>query len=336
MGTKLEVRVDGKWLSMEDAYGDVTMSTVWPGGSDEATWTPTAPSRRFAGGEDVRFYYGGVAVWAGHLNEPDPSQDQLTATGAFREGEVFAALNSLGAAATTPDTAIDQAIIRGLDWTRPVSIQSSGTAIDVTQGPVSVSTLLDFMASAQTSRWGVDPLRQVYKVDDPTTPSFQTLPIAGGLGYALDNYASTLIGRYLDSVSSTYKTETVTDTTAETLHGHVERIIDLTTRGPRTASQANGILVNMLAKDYITPAWTKAIEVSYGELLNMGGVPVALETVAAGEMLRVNGGFEIVQRGLMYVDFVIGRTQLSDGTLTISPLQFASRTLLDTLTTALS
>jgi hypothetical protein len=339
VGTKLEITVSGRWLSMESFLGAVEMSTVWPGGSDEVSWTPAVtPVRRFSGGESVVVYYGGVPVWAGKLTEPDPSQAQLTAIGAWREGADFAGLDNLGAANKVPDTVVDQAIIRGLNWTRPTSLQNSTVGIDITQGPVSVATLLDTMASGQSSRWGVDPLRQVYKADDPTTPSFQTLPIAGGFGYALDNYASTLIGRYLDSVSSTYKTETVTDTTAESLHGHVERIIDLTPRGGRTAAQANSILTNMLAKDRSIPQWTQPIEVVYGELLNMGGVPVALETVAAGEMLRVNGGFELTQRrnGLMYVDMVIGRTQLANGTLTISPIQMASRSLLDTLTTALA
>jgi hypothetical protein len=330
MGTKLEITVSGRWLSQESKYGDVTMSTIWPGGSDEVTWVPAVrPVRRWTGGEDVRVYYAGVPVWAGKLVEPDPSQEELTATGAFREGEGFAALDNTGAANKVPDTSVDQAIIRGLNWTRPTSLQSSTVGLDITQGPVSVSTLLDTMASGQSSRWGVDPFRQVYKVDDPGAPAFQTLPLEGGLGYALDNYGSTLIGRYLDSVSSTYKTETVSDAIIAGQHTYVERIVDLTPRGGRTAAQANSILTNMLAKDRGIPQWTKAIEVAYGELVNMGGVPVALETVAAGELLRVNGGFELAQRlnGLMYVDMLIGRTELADGTLTISPVQFASRTL---------
>jgi hypothetical protein len=143
-----------------------------------------------------------------------------------------------------------------------------------------------------------------------------------------------LIGRYLDSTTSTYKTRTITDTVAETQHGHVERIVDLTFRGARSAAQVDTDLTNMLAKDRSTPQWTQSIEVVYGELLSMGGVPVALETVAAGELLRVHGGFELAQRrnGLMYVDFLIGRTQLSGGTLTISPIQLAPRNLTDVLT----
>jgi hypothetical protein len=335
MGTKLEITVNGRWLSQESKYGDVAMSTIWPGGSDEVTWTPAVrPVKRWAGGEDVRVYYAGTPVWAGKLVEPDPSQTELTATGAFREGENFAALDATGAAEKAPDVAIDRAIIRGLNWTRPNSIQATAVGIDLNQGPVSVATLLDTQTTGQTVRWGVDPLRQVYTVADPTSPVFQTLPIEGGFGYALDNYASTLIGRYLDATTSTYKTRTITDPVAEALHGDVERIIDLTPRGSRTTTQADDILTNMLAKDRAIPQWTKGVEAVYGEILNMGGVPVALETVAAGEMLRVNGGFELAQRlnGAMYIDFVIGRTQLSGGSLTISPIQLAARNLTDALT----
>jgi hypothetical protein len=331
MSAQLETIVNGEWQSLETFVGDVTMSTIWPGGSDLLSWTPTLPFARFAGGEDVIGSYGGVPVWHGHLLEPDPSQDQLSATGAWREGAGFAALDGTGTGTKVPDTAIDQAIARGLNWTRPTSLQSSNVGLDISQGPVSVATLLDTMASGQTSRWGVDPYRQVYKVDDPTEPSYQTLPLAEGLGFALDNYASTLIGRYLDSVSSTYKTETVWVTPT---HGYVEDIVDLTPRGGRTAAQVDSVLSNMLAKDRAVPQWTRSIEVAYGELLSMGGVPVALETVAAGELLRVNGGFELAQRlnGAMFVDIQIGRTELSGGTLTISPMQLAARNLTNFLT----
>jgi hypothetical protein len=44
MGAQLEVNVAGRWLSMESFYGDVSMSTVWPGGSDELSWTPETRS----------------------------------------------------------------------------------------------------------------------------------------------------------------------------------------------------------------------------------------------------------------------------------------------------
>jgi hypothetical protein len=271
MGTQLEINVGGRWLSMESFYGDVAMSTVWPGGSDELSWTPQVrPLRRFSGGEDVIGYFGGVPVWRGHLLEPDPSQDQLTATGASARPT------------TTPRSTprVPSPRSRIPPSTRP----SSGAELDAAQldpvdhrqlrhhhGPVSVGALLDVMTSAQTQRWGVDPYRQPYTAADPTGPSYQTLPIAGGLGYALDDYASTLIGRYLDSTTSTYKTRTITDTVAEAQHGHVERIVDLTFRGARSAAQVDTDLTNMLTLGRSTPQWTQSIEVVYGELLSWAG-----------------------------------------------------------------
>jgi hypothetical protein len=333
MGTQLEVIVDGRWLSMEMLHGVDSFSTCWPGGSDELSWTPaTNPARRFAGEEDVVGIYGGVPVFAGHLLEPDASTDQLTATGAWREGDDFSALDGSGNASRTPDTAIDQAISRGLNWTRPASINASTIAIDISQGPVGVGQLLDRNGENTTVRWGVDPYRRVYAQADPTTPSFQTLPIAGGLGYALDGYASTLIGRY-QPTSTTYATVTVTDPVAEALHGHVEAVVSLIDRGVISAGTATNHLTSMLALGRSTPKWTRSLEVVYGELLSMGGGKVALETVAAGDLLRVNGGYELVQRGNsnMFIDVLIGRTELSGGTLTITPLLIAPRAFTDVL-----
>lgn len=339
MATNLDVRVGGKWLSLTCLYGDIEMSTVWPGGSDELSWSVGSQSGfRSRGGELVDACFGGVPVWAGSLLEPDPSQDRLVAQGAWRDAEGFVALDSLGAATKTPDTAIDQAIARGLRWTRPATLSSSNTVSDITQGPLSLDVLLDNFAENQGISWAVDPTRQVFSKTDDVTPSYKTLPVAGGLGYALDNYASTVVARYLDGATSTFKTVTVTDAVAEAAHGHVEAVVDLTGRGSTSTATATNIATNMLNTRRSTPQWTTPLEVSYGEILTAGGAPVVLETVAAGAVLRVNGGFELAMRqnGAMYVDMLIGQTQLSDGTLTIQPLLKATRSYQDFVTAALS
>lgn len=326
----LEVMVGGRWLALDVLYGDVEMSTCCPGGSDQLSWTSTAPSRPYRGGEDVRAYFGSHCVWAGSLLEPDPSQDQLTATGAFREGAGFAAM-AAGIATAIPDTAIDRAIGAGLRWTRPSSISSSAAKVDITQGPIFLDALLDTFANDSGMRWGVNALREVFVRADNTSPSYQTLPLEGGPGYALDGYASTLIGRYLDSATSTYKTATVTDATAEANHGHVEQLINLTTRGAITTAQATSQLNGLLTLGAAVPSWISSEEFSYGEILTMGGTAVALETVAAGALLRVHGGASLPQRlnGQLYVDLPIGTTTVSEGTLKIGPAQLAIRTLAD-------
>lgn len=333
--TNIQVTVDGRWLSLESFVGDVEFSTVWPGGSDELSWTMgSPPARPFRGDEVVVGYFGGVRVFGGTLVEPDPSQDRMTAQGLWRQGEDFAALTSGGAAGTSPDQSVDQAISRGLRWSRPNSISAVGTPVDVSQGPITVGGLLDFYAANNQVRWGVDPSGVVYATADPTAPTYQTLPLNGGLGYALDNYASTLVCRYLDSATSTYKTVIVTDANAVALHGYKETVLDLTERGAISTTTATNFGNSLLNLGASTPQWTESISFAYGEILSIGGVPVALETIMAGQVVRVHGGGELAMRqnGAMYVDFLIGQTSLSDGTLTIQPLQHASRAFTDVLT----
>lgn len=332
--SNLEITVSGRWQSMESYVGDVTMSTIWPGGSDELSWVPSRQTAsRFRGGELVVGYIGGAPVWAGSLIEPDPSQDQMTAQGAWREGDNYIALTGAGAATAIPDTAIDAAIARGLAWTRPATIFSTAVAVDAAQIPIRLGDLMDlFTTWGGPIGWGVNPNREVYAAAADTGPTYQILPIAGGLGYALDDFVSQLFGRYIN-LSATPSTANSIDTTADTLHGHREDVVDLTGRGPISATNAASILTQILANGRSTPQWTIPIEVSYGEILTLGGVPVPLEIVAAGHLVRIHGGFELAQRlnGAMYIDVPIGRTELSAGLLTVTPAQIAARTLTDAL-----
>lgn len=336
MPAQLQIVVDGRWQSLESMPGDISMSTVYPGGSDELSWTPgvVTSAHRFRGGELVAAYIGGYCVWAGSLVEPDPSQPQLTAQGAWREGDWYMALDGSGNASQSPDGAIDQAIARGLDWTRPASIRLSAIAIDVSSGPVRLSNLLDTYVTANNLRWGVNNNREVIAFGDLTVPAYQTLPQAGGNGYALDNYVTQLFGRYinLSSVAST------TSSTGDESHGHREDITDLTPRGQISAATAQGILANLVGEGLAVPQWTEPLQFTFGEILTMGGVPAPLETVPAGRVLRVHGGFELAQRlnGSMYLDMLMGQTQLAGGVLTVQPLQVAARNLTDVLALAMA
>jgi hypothetical protein len=333
----LTIQVNGRWLHVDTLFGDIEMSTVWPGGSDELSWAmgTTAPYP-FFGAELVTACLGPVPVWAGQMLEPDPSQDRIVAQGAWHEGDGFAALDGSGNATAVPDTAIDQAIIRGLRWTRPTSVSNVAVDLDVSQGPVTLNELLDAWSEQSGLRWGVDPTRVVVTKADDTTPTYMTLPLDDGLGYARDTYASTLIGRY--QTSTGYATATRTNAVAEAAHGHVESVIDLTPRGVLTSTKANTILDNLLALGRAVPQWTTGIDLTYGELLMYGGAPLALEAASAGHVLRVRSGFDLAWRlqSQLYLDIPIGRTQLSDGVLTLQPSDVAARSLTDVLTKALN
>jgi hypothetical protein len=335
----LDVRVNGYPLALGAGFGDVEMSTVYPGGSGELSWSVTDMRADLAvGWADVEAYCGPQRVWLGRFTEPDPSQDRLVAQGLWRLGDNFSGLDGSGNANAVPDTVIDQAIARGLPWTRPVSIGSTATSIDITQGPVGVGTILDTRAENNTLRWGVDENGAVWMQADPTSPSYQTLPLDGGLGYATDNYASTLVGRYLNSATSTYATKIVTDSVAERNHTHKEAVVDLTPRGAITTSQATGYLTAMLALGRAIPEYTAGMAFTYGEILTIGGAPIALEAVQAGRIVRVHGGLDFARRlqGQMYLDVIIGQTTLSGGQITLQPLGYVGRSLEDALTLAIS
>lgn len=337
--TDLQIVVDGHWLSLETYPGDIVPTTIWPGGSDQLTWTDAVAiaSRRFVGGEDVRCYYGGVCTWGGSLLEPDASTDQLVAQGAWREGDGYTALDGTGAATDVPDTAVDVAIGEGLRWTRNRSLKATGISADITT-PIGVGALLDIWATNNNLRWGVTPNRVVYGQADPTFPTYQTLHREGGIGYATDagSFASTLDVRYYNP-SSVLSTVRVTDPIADRIHRHQEAIADITDRGPMSTTTAQNIGKNLLALGKATPQYTETLDFTYGELLTMGGVPVALETVAAGVMLRVNGGYDLAQRGNgdMFDDIVIGQTSLEAGVLTVTPLNTAFRSFEDAMALAI-
>lgn len=337
----LEIVVDGHWLSLESMPGSIVKTDVWPGGSEELSWVPgMLPTRRLTGGLDVKAYYGGACVWVGHLAEPDASQETLTAVGAWHEGDNPPALDGSGDATRVPDDALDAAIAGGLNWSRPDSIDSSTVAIDISQGPTELGTLLTTYTNNNTLRWGINTRREVVALPDDTTPTYQMLPQADGLGFALDNYASTLYGRYLDAATGDYATTSQTDGVAEAAHGPVAAVVDLTGRGAISTATANQILNSLLALGRATPTWTAPIVVSYGEIFNMGWTPIALEAVQTmGSVLRVHGGYDLAARlnGRMYLDVVIGQTQLADGLLTIQPVGFVGRkTLQDALTAAVN
>lgn len=333
----LDVRVNRIPLALVCDFGDVEMTTDWPGGSGELSWSSAnMPGRLAKGGATVEGYLGPQRVWYGVLDEPDPSQDRISAQGLYRLADNYPALTAAGAPQSVPDLAIDQAIARGLPWKRVASLQSTSVEIDLSSGPVTLGALLDAMAEGKGTRWGVDATGAVFDKADDTSPAYVSEPLDISLGYALDNYASTLFGRYLSSTAFTYlTTPALTDSAAVALHGYREEVVDLTGRGAISAARATVLLQKLLDLGRAKPQFTESIEFSYGEILTTGGVPVALETVEAGRVLRVLG-LEPTRQGPMYVDVPIGHTSLSGGTLTVQPLGIATRSYQDFVTESLS
>lgn len=277
-----EVWVDGRPLTSIDYWGELEVTHRWPLGSWEAKWSmPLNPWRRppqIRAGAEVLVKVGPHCIWCGNLVEPNWADGSFAAVGACRQGEDAGALdNTTGQTTSTPDVAIDQAILRSaVDWTRPASISSSPMiAGDVTDAPNYVAALLDAYAQSVGQNWYVDTERRVKIAADPTTPTALLMPDNGVLGIAVEAQVGTVFGRYLDSTSGTLKT-------ASFGTGRPEKFIEWTSRGPMSAAEATALCEGIWTPLQGQTGWTNGLTVQEGELLSLGGQQLPLWAFTAG------------------------------------------------------
>lgn len=316
-------------------YGELTWSHAADGGCKEISWKMGFPANfshpSFVRGKWVEVREGPWSVCAGLLTEPDIDDDwTFTAVGgATLADNGFLALDGSGNVSFTPDTAIDRAITKGIGWTRPASLSSSAfKSTTTTDDLLYLGALLDQWADSAGKRWGVNAQREVYAAADPTTPTWYMVPGSGRFGLADDDYASTLVLRYVASGGS-YATTTVTDTDAESRFGPREYGVDLTSLGVLTAGQAQAVGNGMIAKGKARMGFTSGIEASPFQLLTTGGRPAPLALVKGQQMVRQFGVLDSQGQPIPYADWVIGETSYDAGSSTISltPVGLAARDL---------
>lgn len=295
MPEKLQVVVDGTYVSALMPWGDLEWSTVWPGGSESLQFGVARAHRLFRPDALVELYHGGECLWCGLMLDPTRGE-ALVAEGLFRKAEDEPALTAADEVATSVHEAIDQAILRGLQWaTRindlsPVSGVRGMPYLDPDQ-PHSLKEFLDQSAIEREQEWGVDPDRNVHLASWPTTATMHMLPGVDGLGISRDGYASTLYGRYLDSTTGLYKTVKRTDAVAEKRWGRVPHTITepLGEGQSMPAVDAQTILAGLLAQGASQIGWTKPIDVEFGDVVNEYNQPIALHKITAGEVLTLHG-----------------------------------------------
>jgi hypothetical protein len=329
--TRAQVVIDGRWLTGVCPWGDLAWSHVWPGGSGNASWTATRiPANLTRRGATVELMFGMETIWSGVLSQPDPSGESMNAVGLWTVGVNWTALDGSGDTSVIPDEAIDAAIDLGMPWKRRDSISTDPVDIDTSQGPVTIGALLDAYADTATQRWGVTPDGYVVSTGEPTSPAYHVLPLESGLT-PTDDFASALVGRYYNG--STYETVIVTGSQS---NGYQEAIVDLTPRGTLTLTKATNLLTSLLNKGRGKPTFATPIACGYGDILSNGQVPVGLERPVAGDLVRVHGLIDDTHAngGRMYLDVLIGQTDVADDTLTLTPMGKPARTLVDLLALA--
>lgn len=303
----MELVIDGRYLSLHTAWGDLDWSLCWPGYSDEATFDVARQPSWFKPGLLGFLVWGGVKMFAGTLEEPTRGS-QMRLTGLHRLGENYAALDGLGAMSLAPNEALTTAIARGLPWTKPDLWPDIAVPLGM-DSPATLTQVIDAdTALIPGHDWGVLPDSSIRRFARPAV-RLHVRPGGDGLGIAWDNYASTLIARYYDGAA--YQSATRTDSTAEDRWGAKEAVVPkaLNDGATMTLAQAQAILDSMLAKGRAKPGWTTPIEVAYGALTDARQCPVDLRSVKPYEQVRVHGITEDIGGlpGQTYVDMPLAR-----------------------------
>lgn len=311
----MEIVVAGRYISHHTSWGDLEWSTCWPGYSDELTFDVSSIPSWFRPGSLVSLVWGGEALWSGTLDEPTRGA-RLRAAGLWRLLNDYAALDALGELSLGPNTSLEQAIVRGLPVIKTSTWASSAVPLN-TDAPPTVAQVQDAdVAQTPGLAWGVLPNGEFTR-RSRTAPRLHIRPGGDGLGIAWDNYASTLIARYLDSGTSTYTTVTRTDSDAETRWGAREAVVPgvLNDGAPMTSAQAENVLDGMLAKGRARPGWTTPIELAPGALVGDYGQEVDPRTIKPYETVRVHGIGEDIGAlpGQTYVDVHIERVRYPSG-----------------------
>lgn len=342
---ELSIRINGVWLQSQGAHGNLTVSWSWPGGCREASWVMTARygSRLplLTRGALVEVLWGGWVIWSGLLQEPawNGNEVSLTASGLVRQGERYMAFDASENTTDVASTAVDEAINRGLPWTRHSSVPTTALASGTSEPVNSVTALLDAAAEKAGQRWGVDAFGSCRFAADPADVTLVVRPGSGDLGIADDNYASNVILRHV-TTTSTYRSAIYppfgTVTEYEEKYGHAEFVRDITDRGPIANADADALAQAVYERSKQRPGWTNGLELVRGDVLNVGGKALHPLWVAAtgwGKRMRLDGVPDEVAL-TSYTSFVVGGTSYGEGTdvVNVTPVGLVSRTQEDVLT----
>lgn len=338
----IQIRVGGVWLSTIAAWGELQWSHAADGGCKEASWRMDLPKTfthtSLVRPAQVEIKAGSANVWQGFLSEPDMDDDAtFTAQGLSALGKDYLCFDGSLNTTSTPDTAVDQAISRGLPWVRRASLSSTAFAAgDQTDSLNYVGDLMGAWSDSVGKRWGVDADATVYAQADPTTPLWHLAPGSGRLGLADDDYASDIYVRYL-AAGAGYATATAGDSTSRTKFGRREFPVDATDKGLLSGAAASLLGSALLEKGKARQGYTNGVEVTKYQLTYPGGSPAYLPFVKAGDLVRMHGVLSEQATPTPYVDWLIGETSYEAGseTITLTPAGLADRSLSEVMTTAL-
>lgn len=344
--------VNGRTYVLDDIahVSDLTWSHGWPYGCLETSWSMDLPPNTYpsalmpAPNHDVRveIWDGPIRVWCGYLTEPNPGETWgLHAVGWYGAFASLLALDATPTPTAIPSTAVTQAITRaGLPIVVGSTLSTTSiAAADKTITANYVLPLLDAYAEQIGQRWMIDADYTLTFAADPTTPTLVLDNDEALRGTADDSYVTDVYPRFVSSVDMTTGEPDGwglghVGTTSQPA-GRRERAMDVTELGQMLQATAEGYAQSQLDLNDARKGYTTGLEVRYGDLKTLGGVPRRLGLVKGRDMFRSFNVADVsgqVQLGLS-VDVALSKTVYRDGdsTLRIEPLGLAPRTFVDVL-----
>lgn len=324
-------------LGQPAALSGLQWSTTYPGGDNDWSATlsfePTASHLGLRLGRKVVIARGGATRFQGRIDIAQRGNPwQLSGQGLAQIGAAFTAVDS-GGNAYNLNNIIDQAIARGLPWTRPASLPTAGAAAS---GSGTIDNSLATVGKAQGQAWSLTALGAITMAAPPTTPIY-ILRAAQALTPRVVGYTQA-VGVYQSSTSAT-ATVTASNAAAQGKWGHIEGRYDMTGLGVITSGTASTYLANWLTANLAQASYTDTIAVQPGQLLaaanGAAGGPVDLATVRAGCLITV---FDIdpdhshlLTPGPLQM--LVGRTEYDNDTdtLTLTPVGVKGTSLLAAL-----
>lgn len=310
-------------------------------GSESVSWSMPPRIALLRGGRRmVEVDDQGLTIWSGMLDEPKDTSGSYTATGLSSEAYHYPALNGSGLPTTVPNTAIDEAVTRGLPWTRVQSFDAAALSSDLQGEHPDLGTLLDAWTAKQDEQWRVsDRGGYVEHYTRPTTPTWVLAP-GFTLGTESSEYVSHLAGIRLDVLTVTTPSGSastrrvvavpeVGDTDAEAKWGYRSDVVDLTELGVISEAFAQSILNGIRKRGRPRFGWTGSLLIHPGQLFGPYGAPARLSMVRGGDVVRMTRFFDDTQDfpNHLYADLWVDRVVLrpGDDTVEIQPVGMNAR-----------
>lgn len=330
------LRVGGVWLCGIAAVGDIEV-THRQNGPDALSWTmPLRNNERprcLKRNAWTEVFAGPRRVWSGPFSQPDWDAGEFAAVGIARQAEGAECLTATEAVTSKPNTAIDQAIARGVvNWVRVGDFGNTdlagpeGDSSNDDPDPGKLDELLNLWAIEDGRQWRVTPDRRLLiAAEDESNPTLFLIPGTGELGVTDEALADRVFVSYRNSTTGRIRN---VSHPASTPAGGIERRTTIVHRGAMSAARATSIAEGMWRNAQSgRTSWTNGVEATAGQLLTRGSEPANLALVRGGQTVRMLGAPD-PRNGRNHTDFVLGESiwRPAEKRIQLNPVGLVART----------